>query len=473
MKNGIISFAFLAFAVFGAQAVTVKSVTANQDWPWSTDIKVKYVLSDVSDPVDLTVTAMNGATALPVPAKAIKGDLYGIVSDKGTLTIDPVAAFGTAQAALADLRIEVSAAASPANINEALYKIFDLATGDCTDVTRKDLLNGKWGSVETDYKAIDQDFTTDAKDVLIWTAVTNDVRYKTTHLVVRKINAAGKVWHSGDTEGYVKYNMSSSPRSWIKLTYDYYVGVFEVTLEQWKRVFGSYPTDCAKGPEGSEYLVPANYNYYYHIIGYTMSDYASYNTVVSNEKLYFPNNTYVRDVGKQTFLSVMWTRTKCEFTLPTQAEWEFASRGGTDATLYSGESQTSAHVEKLAWTAADGACLHVVGLKKPNAYGLYDTLGNAMERQLSRGDLNAGATSGSGETEEDPAIDPIGSVTTARDQIGPAYGGGSLSDAGQWQDCRSGARIGWMGYGNARKDGGFRVVMPARADGQWADHPVK
>ena len=472
----VVLLALFGVGAFSANAAIVESVTANQQWPWSKDIKVKYVLSNVTDPTDLSVTAMNGGAALAVPVRAIKGDLHGITSEgkggsvEGEFTIDPVIAFGTDQVALADLKIKVAAVASPANINEALYRIYDLTDGSCTDVTRKDLLNGKWGAVETDYRAIDPNFRTDAEDVLIWTGVTNNPAYRTTKLVMRRINARDRVWHSGDTDGFTKNNLGSSARAWIKLTYDYYVGVFEVTLEQYKLIYGSYPANCATGPEGSEYLVPANNAYYYNMIGYTMSDYASFNTVNCNEKLYYPNNTYVRDVGKESFCAKIWKKTGVELTFPTQAEWEFASRGGTDATLYSGESQTAANTEKLAWTASDGAKVHVVGLKKPNAYGLYDTLGNALERTLSRGAVKSGAISGSGDTEDDPAVNPIGAATTARDQVGLSYGGGSLSDAGQWMDCRSGACTGWTDYGNARKDCGFRLVCPVTK--KWgADWP--
>jgi len=473
MKKSVFSIAFLS-AALAANAAVVESVTARQQWPWSADIKVGYVLSCVDAAVDLHVSAENGATTVEIPASAIKGDVFGIAkAGAGTLTIDPVKAFGAEQVALADLKIKISVTDSTYDPDEALYKIFDLTSGMCENVTRRDLLNGKWGAVETSYRAIDPSFTTDLEDVLIWTDVTNNPAYKTDKLVMRKIKAKDKVWQSGDTDGYQKHNFSSAPRKWIKLNYDYYIGVFEVTLEQYKKMYGSYPSGCALGPAGSEYLVPANKAYYYSIIGYTMSDYADYNTIVCNEKLWFPNNTYVRDVGKQSYCAKMWSRTKCEFTLPTQVEWEFASRGGTYETLYSGETQNEANTRKLAWTSADGGYVHVVGTKLPNAYGLYDTLGNAMERTLSLGNTEAGATSGTGDSEADPAVNPIGRVTTSRSEVGYSYGGGVLSDAGYWSDCRSGSRTGWTDYGNARTDCGFRVVMPARPDGQWADHQAQ
>jgi len=66
--------------------------------------------------------------------------------------------------------------------------------------------------------------------------------------------------------------------------------------------------------------------------------------------------------------------------LPTEAEWEYAARGGTTTGFYCGESQGC--VEDIAWAySGDGEGLHKhdVKGKNPNAYGLYDMLGNVWE----------------------------------------------------------------------------------------------
>jgi formylglycine-generating enzyme required for sulfatase activity len=64
--------------------------------------------------------------------------------------------------------------------------------------------------------------------------------------------------------------------------------------------------------------------------------------------------------------------------LPTEAEWEYAARGGKSRPFYGAIAQ-------IAWYATNsGDTLHPVGKKKPNAFGLYDMLGNVAEWVLDR-----------------------------------------------------------------------------------------
>ena len=73
------------------------------------------------------------------------------------------------------------------------------------------------------------------------------------------------------------------------------------------------------------------------------------------------------------------------YRLPTEAEWEYACRAGSDA------PPTAAQLDETAWfrkNSPQGAftsgTYHAIGTKKPNAWGLYDMLGNVMEWTLDQ-----------------------------------------------------------------------------------------
>jgi formylglycine-generating enzyme required for sulfatase activity len=76
---------------------------------------------------------------------------------------------------------------------------------------------------------------------------------------------------------------------------------------------------------------------------------------------------------------------KCDFSkkgyrLPTEAEWEYACRGGTITICFWGDDSSLAQAGQYAWYFANsGGVTHRVANKLPNAFGLYDISGNVVE----------------------------------------------------------------------------------------------
>ena len=134
-------------------------------------------------------------------------------------------------------------------------------------------------------------------------------------------------------------NDDEKPTHRVTLTNDYYIGKYEVTQALWKAVMGNKPSRF-KGDN-----LPVD--------------------LVSWKDC-------------QKFLSKLNRITGKTFRLPTEAEWEYAARGGNKSRGY--QYSGSNNPFDVAWfTYNSGINTHAVGTKQPNELGIYDMSGNVEE----------------------------------------------------------------------------------------------
>lgn len=225
--------------------------------------------------------------------------------------------------------------------------------------------------------------------------------YKTTTIVMRHIPAAGVRWRMGmsaadaaamgsatnnvsgsnfSTVGDVTYAQSETAH-YVTLTNDYWIGVYPLTHAQSKRFTSG----------GDKYVGTAFSDW----TGLDRDIYPMEN--VSYASIRGSNWPTGGDSGVGGFLVRMRNRTGgMKFDLPTDAQWEFACRAGESAQLYDGSSiyengslvaNADELVANIGWfknSYAGGSAVTLdrtqpVGLKAPNAWGLYDMVGNVCE----------------------------------------------------------------------------------------------
>ena len=119
----------------------------------------------------------------------------------------------------------------------------------------------------------------------------------------------------------------------------YYIGMYEVTQELWEAVMGSNPSNF-KGAQNPVERVGWN--------------------------------------DCQNFIKKLSSLTGMTFRLPTEAEWEYAARGGNKSRHY--KYSGSNNIFDVAWYDNNsGDRTHAVGTKSPNELGICDMIGNVYE----------------------------------------------------------------------------------------------
>jgi formylglycine-generating enzyme required for sulfatase activity len=107
------------------------------------------------------------------------------------------------------------------------------------------------------------------------------------------------------------------------------------------------------------------------------------------------------------------------YRLPTEAEWEWASRSGRIGVSIADPGELDQEVWMLGNTPSG---VQMRGLKKPNPFGLHDTLGNAQEWCLDNFDIDYFA----GNSSSDPLVNPLAITTHPHFKKGHVLRGGAI-----------------------------------------------
>jgi len=262
-------------------------------------------------------------------------------------------------------------------------------------------------------------------------------KYRTTHLVMKKVRAAGQTFHMGSPTDESTYRNSNETLHAAALTNDYYLAIYETTRKQFALMgcevhptYGAQDTPYTGDDPDQAPIGRILYNNLRGSVGDGI-DWPSTGSTVGG------------------YLATIRAATGLDLDLPTEAQWEFACRAGTTTAIYTGKGNTAewnnSDVEPIAWfSGTSGNIVHAVGGKQPNGWGFYDMYGNVWEWCL---DWYAAY-----DTSVSPVVEPEG----------PSSGTERVLRSSWWQEgskrMRSAARAGQApGTGDTKY--GFRLCL--------------
>lgn len=300
-----------------------------------------------------------------------------------------------------------------------VFKLVPAGTGTITWNAAKDIPGRQLSAVTVELKAWAE---SDAPDYLIADlmvgstcrlryypsvdcipgGIVADEGYRMYYLPMRKIRAKGVTWTMGTTSEKGR-STSNEDAHQVTLDANYYIGVFELTHAQCAA--------CGVSRSG-------NYNEEYRW-RLTPQNRSTWNGYRGTQPPAAPSDG-------STFGKIK-ARTGLLVDFPTEAQWEFAARGGYgegtwgDGSTILATTSTDANLSKLACYKYNGNAMTSTGLHLPNGYGLYDMHGNIMEMCQDWYRVDITTLNGGCNADGAHYVDDENSAPTARVQRGGYY----------------------------------------------------
>ncbi len=187
---------------------------------------------------------------------------------------------------------------------------------------------------------------------------------------------AGK--QQGEPMWYFERIPCEMPRHPVRISRPFLLAIYEVTQGEFEQIMGTNPSTFCKSGKRADRLAGQDTNRL-PVDSVSWDDAAEFCRRLSA----LPKEQAAR-------------RT---YRLPTEAEWEYACRAGSTSRWCCGDDE--ARLEQHAWFRQNSNAMpHPVGEKKPNAFGLYDMLGNMREWCMDHFGFDY--------YRQSPAIDPLG-----------------------------------------------------------------
>lgn len=366
------------FAFSAAGAATVERVIVRQQWPWHGLVRVEYRLRDVTSPVDIAVSLSVKGEQVAADPGAFSGALFA-VSSAGvySFTIDPAKTGLSSVARADDLTVALSAVPASESSLFPLYRIYDLKTGACENVTAGEIasgLRGSWCMADTNGARLVARFVNAAAITnIIWTGVNSNSAYKTTKLAMRYLpSGTVNLLNRRDKQGTIGH--------------DFYIGVYEVTQKQWELIYGT-PAECSWVSDTK----PVNTVTYDSIRG---ADSTNYWSAMVGGNLPHPDS-FLGKLRKLTggVAFDLPTRAMCDYATQVNSLWRFTNDAFTVSGCEDGawnddspfeniplnKSSTDANLPGTYAGNAGSAGPAQVGSYACNKVGIYDTIGNVRE----------------------------------------------------------------------------------------------